>query len=214
MATSRVDSTGQAIAIVFIACFAVGYNEALALPICSIAIKDQRDIGSAAGLAGSGRSFISTIAATVYTVVLSHRETTTLSTIVPARLMAAGLPSNSVADYMTAIAEGGTPSALAAVKGLTPRIEAAGALAYRVAYLAAYRTVFYTSIAFGIVAIGITFFSSYTPICTMHQQLTTYKAPNIDHLMTESVAATLQSSKDTATLADQYREREKKANTD
>jgi hypothetical protein len=46
MATNTVDSTGAAIAIVFIACFAVGYNEALALPICSIAIKDQRDIGS------------------------------------------------------------------------------------------------------------------------------------------------------------------------
>lgn len=162
MAASTVDSTGQAIAIVFIACFAVGYNEALALPICSIAIKDQRDIGSAAGLAGSGRSFISTIASTVYTVVLSNRLAKTLSTIVPGRLIVAGLPSTSIEDYMTAIAEGGLPSALAAVKGLTPQIEAAGALAYRVAYLAAYRTVFYTSIAFGIVAIGITFFSVYT----------------------------------------------------
>ena len=203
MATNTVNSTGAAIAIVFIACFAVGYNEALALPICSIAIKDQRDIGSyiyvqmryseqvaplgvlprtiqpylfapvylrrflillligtAAGIAGSGRSAISTVAATVYTVVLSHRLTETLGTIVPAKLIAAGLPPNSVADYMIAIAEGGTPSAFAAVKGLTPTIEAAGALAYRVAYLAAYRTVFYTSIAFGVIAIGVTFFSS------------------------------------------------------
>lgn len=161
MATSTVESTGRAIAIVFIACFAVGYNEAISLPICSIAIKDQRDIGSAAGLAGSGRSFISTIASTIYTVVLSNREAKTLSTIVPAKLAEAGLPSTSIANYMTAIAEGGTPEALAAVKGLTPQIEAAGALAYRVAYLAAYRTVFYTSIAFGIVAIGITFFSQF-----------------------------------------------------
>ena len=137
----------------------------MALPICAIAIKDQRDIGSAAGLAGSGRSFISTIAATVYTVVLSSRTAETLSTIVPARLIAAGLPATSIEDYMTAIAEGGLPSALAAVKGLTPQIEAAGALAYRVAYLAAYRTVFYTSIAFGVVAIGITCFSSSTASC-------------------------------------------------
>jgi hypothetical protein len=93
-------------------------------------------------------------------VVLSSRTAETLSTIVPARLIAAGLPASSIDDYMTAIAEGGLPSALAAVKGLTPQIEAAGALAYRVAYLAAYRTVFYTSIAFGVVAIGITCFSS------------------------------------------------------
>lgn len=115
------------------------------------------------------------MAATVYTVVLSHRVTTTLSTIVPERVIAAGLPPNSVVDYMTAVAEGGTPSALAAVKGLTPQIEVVGALAYRVAYLAAYRTVFYTSIAFGVVAIGITFFSSphnpyilYSPLTTMN----------------------------------------------
>lgn len=160
MATSTIDSTGQAIAIVFIACFAVGYNEAISLPVCIIAIKDQRDIGTAAGIAGSARSAISTVASTVYTVVLSHREATTLSTIVPDRLTAAGLPPSSVSEYMTAIAAGGAPSALAAVKGLTPRIEAAGTLAYRVAYLAAYRSVFYTSIAFGVLAIGITFFST------------------------------------------------------
>ena len=158
MATNTIYSASAAIAIVFIACFAVGYNEALSLPICAIAIKDQRDIGTAAGIAGSARSAISTVASTVYTVVLAARETKTLSTIVPAKLVAAGLPPSSVADYMTAIAEGGLPSALAAVKGLTPKIEAAGAVAYRVAYLDAYRTIFYVSIAFGVVAIGVTCF--------------------------------------------------------
>ena len=135
--------------------------------------------------------------------------TTTLSTIVPERVIAAGLPPNSVADYMTAIAAGGAPSALAVVKGLTPQIEAAGAVAYRVAYLAAYRTVFYTSIAFGVIAIGVTFFSSSPKRGHSLFATNRFTAPNIDHLMTESVAATLQRSKDTNTLAEQYHHKEK-----
>ena len=169
MATNTIYSSSAAIAIVFIACFAVGYNEALSLPICSIAIKDQRDIGTAAGVAGSGRSAISSVASTVYTVVLAAREAKTLSTVVPKKLIAAGLPASSVADYMTAIAEGGTPSALATVKGLTPKIEAAGAVAYRIAYLNAYRTVFYVSIAFGVIAIGVTFFGRFTQCLSLRK---------------------------------------------
>lgn len=75
---------------------------------------------------------------------------------------------------MTAIAGGGLPSALAAVPGLTPTISAAGALAYRHAYMDAYRTVFLVSIAFGGLGIIVSFF-----------------VPNVDKNMTNSIATTL-----------------------
>lgn len=144
------------------------------LPICTICIRDQNEIGTAAGLAGSSRSAISTVASTIYTVVLTARLGKTIPTQVPAALIGAGLPASSVASYMTAIAAGGSAKALAAVKGLTPEIVAAGTRAYRVAYSDSYRTIFYTSIAFGVLGI----------ICNLF-------VPNVDKLMTNSVAATL-----------------------
>jgi hypothetical protein len=175
MAINDVNSPKTAMAIVFLATFFIGYNEAIVLPICSMRIVDQQEIGTAVGFAGSGRSAISTVASTIYTVVLTSRVTKTLSTQVPAALVSAGLPASSVVEYMEAIAAGGTATALAAVKGLTPAIEKAGTLAYRVAYMDAYRTVFYTSIAIGGIAIIISFF-----------------IPNVDEYMKGSaIAATL-----------------------
>lgn len=73
---------------------------------------------------------------------------------------------------MTAVAAGKT--SFDGITGVTPAVEAAGALAYRHAYLDAYHTIFYVSIAFG--ALGI--------ICNV-------LVPNIDHLMTSAVAAKL-----------------------
>jgi hypothetical protein len=175
MAVNDVNTPNMAMGIVFAATFFIGWNEAIVLPICSMRIVDQQEIGTAVGFAGSARSAISTVASTIYTVVLTSRVTKTLTTQVPVALVSAGLPASSVAGYMEAVAAGGTASAFAAVDGLTPAIEAAGTLAYRVAYMDAYRTVFYASVAFGIVAIIISFF-----------------IPNVDEYMKGSaIAATL-----------------------
>lgn len=161
-------------AFVMLATTFIGWNEALVLPICTIAIRDQEEIGTAAGIAGSSRSAISTVASTVYSVVLAARVKETLSSQVPAAVIAAGLPADSVGDYMTAIAAGGTQSLLDAVQGLTPQIAADGATAYRYAYSDAYKTIFLVSLAFGGLAIISSFF-----------------IPDIDALMGGKVAATL-----------------------
>lgn len=161
-------------AFIMIATTFIGWNEALVLPICTIAIRDQQEIGTAAGIAGSSRSAISTVASTVYSVVLTARATETLSTQVPAKLIAAGLPASSVAEYMAAIAAGGSQKLLSKVQGLTPEILSQGATAYRYAYADAYRTIFLVSLAFGGLAILVSFF-----------------IPDIDALMGGKVAATL-----------------------
>lgn len=163
-----------AMALIMLATTFIGWNEALVLPICTIAIRDQKEIGTAAGIAGSSRSAISTVASTVYSVVLTARVTETLSTQLPAKLIAAGLPMSSVAQYMTAIAAGGSEALLSQVQGLTPEILAQGATAYRYAYADAYRTIFLVSLAFGGLAILVSFF-----------------IPDIDALMSGKVAATL-----------------------
>jgi hypothetical protein len=161
-------------ALVFLAVTAIGYNEAIVLPICTICIHDQNEIGTAAGIAGSSRSAISTVASTIYTVVLTARIGQTIPAKVPVAVIGAGLPASSVTAYMTAVAAGGSAKLLSAVQGLTPEILAAGGKAYQVAYSDAYRTIFLTSIAFGSLGIVCSFF-----------------VPNVDDLLTDSVATTL-----------------------
>ncbi len=190
MAVNTVDSPATAMALVFLATTFIGYNEALVLPICSIRIKDQQEIGTAVGVAGSARSAISTVASTIYNVVLTVRLGKTIPTVVPKAVLAAGLPPKSVAAYLEAIAAGGSTTALAAVQGLTPAVETAGALAYRQAYLQAYRTIFYVSIAIGVVGIIATCF-----------------VPNIGDQLTGGVAATVQGRKDEETLGDRYHQK-------
>ena len=168
MAITQVDTPATAMALVFLATTFIGYNEALVLPICSIRIKDQQEIGSAVGVAGSARSAISTVASTIYNVVLATRLGQTIPTVVPKALLKAGLPVGSVTAYFEAIAAGGTPEAFAAVRGATPAVQAAGAFAYRVAYLQAYRTIFYTSIGVGVIGIIATCF---VPVCNATGEL-------------------------------------------
>jgi hypothetical protein len=174
MATCTPDTPQRAMALVFLAVTMVGYNEAIMLPIATIAIRDQAEIGTAAGIAGSCRSAISTVASTVYSVVLTARLGQTIPTEVPAAVIAAGLPASSVTGYMTAIAAGGSAEALAKVEGLTAEILAVGTTAYRFAYSHAYKTIFLTSVAFGVLSI----------ICNLF-------VPNVDHLMSGAVAVTL-----------------------
>ncbi|KAF2650884.1 MFS general substrate transporter [Lophiostoma macrostomum CBS 122681] len=164
----------MAMAFIMIATTFIGWNEALVLPICTIAIRDQEEIGTAAGIAGSSRSTISTVASTVYSIVLGVRVKSTLTTQIPAAMVAAGLPASSIADYMTAIAAGGTKKLLDTVPGLTPEILADGANAYRHAYADAYKTIFLVSLAFGGLGILVSFF-----------------IPDIDALMGDRVATTL-----------------------
>lgn len=106
-------------------------------------------------------------------MVLANRLASTISGGVPAALVQAGLPASSVVEYMTA-ATAGSATLLEQVPGFSTSIQAAGALAYRVAYMDAYRTIFYVSIAFG--ATGI---------------LVNFMVPNVDEMMTSSIAATL-----------------------
>jgi hypothetical protein len=130
------------------------------------------------GIAGSIRSAVSTVAATIYTVILTNRLGKTIPSEVPPKLIAAGLPASSVADFLGAIAVG-TPDAFAAVKGLTDAIQATGLAAYKVASSHAYQTVFFCTLAFSGLGMILSCFT-----------------PNVDELMTDKVTATLHRRKD------------------
>lgn len=64
MGLSTISSSALAMGLVFAGTFFVGWNEALVLPICSIVVPTQDEIGRAIGAAGSMRSVISTVAST------------------------------------------------------------------------------------------------------------------------------------------------------
>ena len=169
MASSTPDTPIRAAIFVFLAASFIGWNEILNSTIATICIADQREIGTATGIAGSARSFISTICSTVYTVILSNRLATTIPSRVPPAVVAAGLPAGSVPAFLQALTLG-TQAAWAAVEGLTPQIQAVGVRAYQEANSAAYKTVFLSTIAFCGVGMVASFW-----------------APKIDHLLGRDV---------------------------
>jgi hypothetical protein len=172
-ATVTPDNKKTQISLIYIGCVFIGWNESICLSNCSILVPDQREIGVAGGLAGSVRSIISSIAQTVYVTIFVNRLAKTIPTEVPAALVAAGLPSASVPGFLQAITAG-SADAFSKVPGATSSIIVIGLRAYKQANADAYRTVYYSTIAFSAVAVILTWF-----------------APNTDHLMTGKVAATL-----------------------
>jgi hypothetical protein len=173
MAVSNPDNKATAIAFITLGCFWIGWNESICLSNATICVQDQREIGVAGGFAGSIRAFICAILVAVYTTTLTNRLTTTVSTEVPPVLLAAGLPSTSIIQFMTALSAG-TADAFQQVPGITLSIITAGVRAYKVANSNAYKTVYLSTIAFSAIAVFLTWF-----------------APNTEKYMSEKVVATL-----------------------
>jgi hypothetical protein len=99
-----------------------------------------------------GRSAIGTIFTAVFVAILTNKVPTELARHVPAAAEKAGLPASSITDLFAAITAG-TADALAAVPGMTPKIEAAVAAALANGYAAAYAYVYYAAIAVGLVGV-------------------------------------------------------------
>jgi cellobiose-specific phosphotransferase system component IIC len=172
VATCTPDTKNRAAALVSLGVFFIGWAESLAITMVTLTAKNQNELGSASGVAGSIRFLISSVAATVYSVILKNRLTETISSQVPAALTKAGLPASSVPEFIAALAVG--PAAIANVTGVNPSITAIGTRSYQDASADAYRTVFLATIAFTGVAI-----------------ITTLFLPNVDHLLTGKVSTTL-----------------------
>jgi hypothetical protein len=155
-ATVTPDNKSTQIALIYLGCVFIGWNESLCLSNSVILIKDQREIGVAGGLAGSVRSIISSILSAVYVAIFTNRLTKTVGSEVPAALVGAGLPASSVPGFLTAITSS-VPNAFSAVDGATEAIVAVGLRAYKQANADAYRTVYLSTIAFSGLAVILTF---------------------------------------------------------
>jgi len=174
VACATVDNKNTVIGLLFVGCFFVGWVESVGLAMSGILIDDQSEIGTGVGIAGTVRSAVSTIAATIYVVILTNRLGTTIPAQVPPALIDAGLPASSVASFIGAM----TTGSFEGIQGLTPQITEIGVAAYKNASAAAYRTVFLSTIAFSGVALVLSFF-----------------CPSVDDRMTSMVATTLHKGK-------------------
>ncbi|KAK5709650.1 hypothetical protein LTR17_019586 [Elasticomyces elasticus] len=160
-AVINVDNKSTELALVFLGCWFIGWNETICLANATITVHDQQEIGVAGGVAGSVRGMISTISLSVYTSVLTNRLTTTIPERVPSALIQAGLPASSVAEFLEAITAG-TAAAFEAVPGVSASIISAGMSAYRKANTEAYSTVYISVVGFAGLGFVLTFFAANT----------------------------------------------------
>ncbi|KAF9893246.1 hypothetical protein FE257_011676 [Aspergillus nanangensis] len=170
MAYSTPSTLSGTATLLNLSCFLIGWNESVCLTNAGIELEDQRQIGTAVGMAGSIRSAISTVASSVYVVVLNNRMAQTVPTEVPPVLVEAGLPQSSVPAFLQGLSTG----SFSGIEGLTPHIQEVGSHAYKVASSHAFQTVYLTSIAFTGVAVILSFW-----------------APTVDDKLTGEIAATL-----------------------
>lgn len=125
--------------------FSLGIMEGVALTATTYPLRSQDEIGSAGGVTGTMRLFVSTIATAIYNTTIRNRLNTTLPANIGPAAVDAGLPESSVSRLVAAL-QGGLP--LDDIPGLTTAAEKAARLAYRIAYAQAYSTLFLVCIAF------------------------------------------------------------------
>lgn len=146
VAVADLDNQSLTVSLMVIGGFALGMIEGIAVTMSGIAIQDQSDIGTAVGFATSVRTLGGAIATTIYTTVLSNRLGSTIPALVLPAAIGAGLPTTSVPGLLQAL-QGQVPAS--SVPGLTDSILASATHAFRIANIQAYRSCFYTTIAFG-----------------------------------------------------------------
>ena len=151
MAATDASTRNLAIAMCFLGAFAVGIVEVVGIVAVPFTVEPS-ELGLASGLLGSCRSTLGSVATAVFSSVL----TTTRSKEVPPRLRALaeqdGLSESSIARLGSAGVRGATAT-FAQIPGVEASRIPAYTLAVRDGNVKAYHMVFYTSMAFGGIAV-------------------------------------------------------------
>ncbi|KAI1621285.1 fungal trichothecene efflux pump-domain-containing protein [Exophiala viscosa] len=134
------------IAFVFLSQTGYGWAIYLAIAVSQMGV-EHKDLGISGGISGVVRFAAGSIAAAVYTTILTNTTNTWIMKLVPSAAVAAGLPESQIAALMKVV---GT-SALA--KEFGTKVAAAVANAVAEATVHGIRIVAFTSLAFGVVGI-------------------------------------------------------------
>ncbi|OAG09948.1 MFS general substrate transporter [Paraphaeosphaeria sporulosa] len=137
---------GLMVAMVFLSQTGYGWAIYLSIAVAQMGV-EHKDLGLSGGIAGVSRFAAGSIAAAVYTTILSNETTKSIAKLVPAAAIAAGLPVSSIPDLMKVV---GTP---ALAKNFSPEVVAAVGAAVAQATVHGLRLVAFASLAFGCVGI-------------------------------------------------------------
>ncbi|KAL4861698.1 fungal trichothecene efflux pump-domain-containing protein [Aspergillus spectabilis] len=183
-ACATTDNKSTVLGLSITGSFFFGYIEGVSTTGTSLTVPDQSGIGVSVGVASTMRATMATIASTIYVVVLANRLATTVPEYVPPALLSAGLPPSSVPAFLQNYESGIFKN----IPGMTPAIIDAGTSAYRVASGTAFRTIFFTTLAF----------SGPTLILAV-------LFPNMDSKMTDEVAVLLRNKEERAAAIEAIR---------
>jgi hypothetical protein len=137
--------------------YAMGIVESVAITTSTFPLRSQEEIGQGGGLSGSTRNFVSAISVAVYTATLNNRLKVTVKQYVAPVALKMGLPESSLAALSKALS---VQSGYSSVPGLKPDVREAVQEPYRVAFVAAAKTVFLVSLAFSGSALILSFFTT------------------------------------------------------
>lgn len=137
--------------------FILGAADGVALPMTTFPIRSQEEIGTAGGLSGSIRLTGTSIAVAMYSTILSNRVSVTVPQAVSSAVESAKLPQSAVQTIIAALNRGGhLPSDT--VNGLNSGNIPAIEHAFRIGNSEAYRTVFLSTLGFGVLSVILVWF--------------------------------------------------------
>lgn len=162
LASVGIHDKGQAIATVILGSACVTPPQLVSFTMLSLNLKDQNDIGIAVGLAGTFRLLGGAIATAIYSAILANRFAETLPRYVKEAAEQTGFSETNLPALITATASN-TAAAYKKVPGISQAVISAAGLAYKLAYVQAFKLVFLVAIAFGAVATVAAFCTKNTP---------------------------------------------------
>ncbi|OSS50101.1 hypothetical protein B5807_05092 [Epicoccum nigrum] len=152
MASITVKRKGMAIAFSFLAGWTIGWGEVIAAIIVQYVVPDE-DLGVAFSVISAARTIFGSIFTAAFIAVYTNKVPSYLASIVPARVLAAGLPGSQLEALMTAAAAA-NQGALTEIEGMTPELLFTTNIAVSDAYSKAYAYVYYFAVAVGVVTIA------------------------------------------------------------
>jgi len=153
LAASNAHTKALAAAFVCLGSFFVGAIEGISFSTAPLCLEPE-DIGLAAGMLGSVRSALSTIATAIYVAILTNKLNGYIPKYVGAAAAEAGLSAQSLTEVLSGFEIGKFT-----FPGITSEVVNSLYSAYQKAYSKSFQVVYLASVAFGICAIVAAFFS-------------------------------------------------------
>ncbi|CAN9380938.1 unnamed protein product [Alternaria alternata] len=151
MASITVEDKARAIAFSFLAGWTIGWGEVIAAIVVQYVVSDQ-DLGVAFSVISASRTIFGSIFTAAFIAVYTNKVPGYLTSIVPQRVLADGLPASSLSALMTAAATA-NQTALLEIDGMTPELLHTTNVAVSDAYSKSYAYVYYFAVAIGGLAI-------------------------------------------------------------